>query len=153
MLCFLCSGSGVQDLLACACRCVWNGNPKELVAVGNPRQARVTAEAQAFIDRGQSKTVTTLWGSNPEGEPVAMHDCQMVFVSYETLRKELGRARWAWLLHLKEPHTVRQTGGEPAPNAGHQGLQAERTAFMWTAGSMLATMTLGLKARPVQPCL
>ena len=107
-----------QDLPAHACSCVWNGDSKELVDVGNPRRTRETAEAQAFIDGGvdgkindtrrQSKTVAAIWGKNPEGKLVAMHDCQVVFVSYETLRRELGRARWAWLLHLSEPHTLRQ---------------------------------------------
>ena len=134
VLCFPCSGSTVQDLLAHACSCVWNGDTKELVDVGNPRRTRETAEAQAFIDRGvdgkindtrrQSKTVTAIWGRNPEGKLVAMHDCQVVFVSYETLRRELGRARWAWLLYLKEPHTMRQIVVEPALKASHQGLQA-----------------------------
>ena len=96
---------------------MWHGDTKELVDVGNPRRTRETAEAQAFIDRGvdgkindtrrQSKTVTAIWGRNPEGKLVAMHDCQVVFVSYETLRRELGRARWAWRLHLKKAHTMR----------------------------------------------
>ena len=130
--CLRCSGSPVQDLPPHACSCVWNGETKGLVDVANPRRARETAEAQAFIDRdsdgklngtrSQSKTVTAIWGRNPEGKLVAMHDCQVVFVSYETLRRELSRARWAWLLHLREPHTTIKSVVEPALKAFHQGL-------------------------------
>lgn len=143
------SGSRVLDLPAHACSCVWNGETKGLVDVANPRRARETAEAQAFIDRdadgklndtrGQSKTVDPIWARNPEGRRVAMHDCQVVFVSYETLRRELGRARWAWLLHLREPHAMRQIVVQLALKAS-QGLQAGLPAF--SGSTLVASQTL-----------
>ena len=65
--------------------------------------ARVSGRPRTKMNPGSNTwthMVTQLFCQGPDGQPLPLHTCDVAFMSYENLRKELGYAGKCAPLHL-----------------------------------------------------
>ena len=144
-------------------RCVYTGEAVTDRATPAPAAASVVAERTRRSQRkpkapaGSQKPRAPLMCRDEDGSLVAMHSCDLCFITYEQLRKELGHDTREWVAIQLSPrfssHLKRNLSTRQRPFGAHD--TRSQSWRHWSNGSSVIELSgcSSLQHRVLKPCM